>query len=60
MDWQPIETAPKDQVILYYPAVFKPGRGMTLPEWVKVGRAEETPFRKPSHWLPLPAAPRRP
>jgi hypothetical protein len=71
--WQPIETAPKDAMIL----LFRP----TAPEWgrvaqgkwdtqkyhkrpnpyweywIKVGGTTESRSDAPTHWMPLPAAP---
>lgn len=61
MSWQPIETHPLKggPFLLYYPAT-KPARGHpanTLGEMVRVGTKSETPFRQPTHWMPLPAPP---
>jgi hypothetical protein len=71
--WQPIETAPKDAMIL----LFRP----TAPEWgvvsqgkweqqshhkrgkpywdmwIKIGSTIESRRHVPTHWMPLPAAP---
>ena len=55
--WQPIETAPKEQVILFFPAEQKAGRNSRLHWMVSVGRVSDYPFRKPTHWMPLPAPP---
>ena len=55
--WQPIVTAPKGDVILYYPPVYKEGRGKTHKERIAIGRADETPYRRPTHWMPLPDRP---
>lgn len=58
MEWQPIETAPKGQVLLYFPAkVVGAYSQSTLPVMIKVDRAEAFPNRRPSHWMPLPAPP---
>lgn len=57
--WLPIESAPKGQVLLYWPAT-KPARGHpsnTLGERIDVGYAGETPHRPPTHWMPLPPPP---
>lgn len=54
-NWQPIETAPSGNVLLYYPA--KQNRsGNVLPERIVVGCAGGT-SRKPTHWIPLPNPP---
>ena len=58
MDWQPIKTAPKGDVILYFPKVWNERRReFTHSAMMKVGFAAEYPFRKPTHWMPLPAPP---
>lgn len=58
MTWQPIDTAPKDQMVLVYGracnfrlAYYDPheARWMTIPGMWGVGR--------PTHWMPLPAPP---
>lgn len=57
--WQPIETAPKGLVILYWPA-SKPAQGHpsnTLAPMIRVDHVGSTPNRRPSHWMPLPAPP---
>ena len=84
MEWQPIETAPRDgtPILLFYPegiwdSSLDAEPGSTFPDWavmrwdVEWGkRAPEadycwrgyyeatTPKGKPTHWLPIPAAPR--
>ena len=57
MEWQPIETAPRGELILYAPAVFKARRGMTNPPRIYIGHANGTPFRPPTHWMRLPEPP---
>jgi hypothetical protein len=38
MDWQPIETAPKDkEVLLFFPPIDNPMRGRTHNAWMKIG-----------------------
>ena len=53
-EWLPIESAPKGEILIYWPAVG--GRNSKVP-MIRVGYAESTPFRKPSHWMPLPPPP---
>ena len=52
--WQPIETVPSGDVILYYPK--QTGRN-ALSEWIRTGTPADTPRRKPTHWMPLPKPP---
>jgi len=57
--WRAIETAPKGQAILYFPA-YGSLRGTPRPRlqpMMRVGHASETPNRKPTHWMPLPPPP---
>ena len=56
LEWRPIESAPKCEVLLYYPEIRTKGRGLTHAEWVTTGRAGLSP-REPTHWMPLPKAP---
>lgn len=53
-EWQPIETVPSGDVILYYPK--QTGRN-ALSEWIRTGTPADTPRRKPTHWIPLPKPP---
>jgi hypothetical protein len=57
-DWQSIETAPKGEVLLYFPATpqNRSGRG-GMSEMFRVGHAIHFPFRRPTHWLKLPEPP---
>jgi hypothetical protein len=43
-EWLPIESAPKGEILIYWPAVG--GRNSKVP-MIRVGYAESTPFRKP-------------
>jgi hypothetical protein len=71
MDWQPIETAPKDAPVLLFgmtnpdermvrfkkPVVFS-GYWESLDEaWCAHGSHWDGPFFQPTHWMPLPAPP---
>jgi len=68
--WQPIETAPKDQVILVYGRpddmehVTFTRAGAHTAYWDSIdeafclsGAGWDGPFIKPTHWMPLPAPP---
>jgi hypothetical protein len=56
--WQPIETAPKGkELILYWPKVSN-GKNSVLYPMIRVDRIGMTPFREPTHWMPLPEPPK--
>ena len=55
MEWKPIESAPSGHVILYHPATIS---RVPLKEWIRVGWVGDTPNRMPTHWMPLPDAPK--
>ena len=70
MDWQPIETAPKDRTILVYgqptdiPELQFTGPGTFTAYWDEIdsafcltGGTWRGPFIKPTHWMPLPPLP---
>jgi uncharacterized protein DUF551 len=70
IDWQPIETAPRDgtNIMLYYPLkeVNESWEGIVFcywnkweNNWVWSGRARRTFSRgfQPTHWMPLPEPP---
>jgi len=58
-EWRDIETAPRDEVLLYFPKIVTGAhRQSFLPEMYRIGRASDTPNRRPTHWRPLPASPR--
>jgi hypothetical protein len=53
MNWQPIETAPAGKSVLACNALGYVGRAILLNgKWEHIG--------KPTHWMPLPAAPGAP
>ena len=57
MAWQPIETAPKDALILGYEdemmrLIFWEGE-----EWKVVGASIHSWWFEPTHWMPLPEPP---
>lgn len=57
-EWQPIESAPKEQVLLYFPAyksAHHPSNDRR--EMFEVGFAPGHPNRKATHWQPLPQPP---
>lgn len=54
--WQPIETAPKRMVLLYFPELDKGGRNH-LGSMMRVDYAASFPFRPATHWMPLPEPP---
>lgn len=55
--WRPIETVPDEQVLLFFPQV-QSGRNSVLHQMMQIGYARSYPSRQPSHWMPLPGAPR--
>jgi hypothetical protein len=58
MDWQPIETLGNQEALLFFPAIWSERRKeFTHRRMMKVGRKHEYPFRKPTHWMPLPPPP---
>lgn len=60
--WQPIKTAPKNNtsVLIYVPPMAKDGT-TGFPEIIMVSRFKgywwDAGHLKPTHWMPLPAAP---
>jgi hypothetical protein len=67
-NWQPIETAPKDERILVYSPSYKECfvvffawsiDDMKDTQWV-IAKGEDVTFvvRDPSHWMPLPTPPK--
>lgn len=61
MNWQPIETAPKDELILVARTkrMCGPCAAMNHSQdgWVTETPGEWVSIYTPSHWMPLPAAP---
>lgn len=61
MEGQPIETAPKGQmVLLYWPegGVIRGRNGPKLTAMMRVDWPSSTPNRPPTHWMPLPEPPK--
>ena len=56
-EWQPIETAPDEEVLLYFPPVERLRKELCLRAMYKVDHAGLFPNRPPSHWMPLPPPP---
>lgn len=59
MDWQPIDTAPKGELLLYFPPEERNGKVM-LSEMVRVGTYPDSYPRQPSHWMRIPPFPKVP
>jgi hypothetical protein len=57
MDWQPIETAPKGDLLLYFPKVWNERRHELKQAMMQIGYVAQYHFRVPSHWMALPDAP---
>ena len=55
-EWRPIETAPNDTVLLYFPALKRGTPETWLRPMMKVDHPRCT-TRKPTHWMPLPNPP---
>jgi len=66
MTWKPIETAPKDEVILAWMVDFEGEsmcsiiefNGVDRCEWANTGEEFGISWFKPTHWMPLPEPPR--
>lgn len=61
--WRPIETAPKDTLILFYGAKrleMTVGMNHSRDGWVSDSTSEFLSMYPPTHWMPLPAAPSSP
>jgi hypothetical protein len=56
--WQPIETAPLGNLLLYAPAKVARNRGMTHQPRLYIGVRSDAPNRPPTHWMPLPSPPK--
>ena len=58
MDWQPIETAPKEtRVLVYRPNAA--GERLGIDCWMAIYDAwsNSRPHEQPTHWMPLPKSP---
>ena len=61
MDWQPIETAPKDgtQCLGFVPSYYQGKGGCALVLWLNGQWMDGKAWAcKPTHWMPLPPPPR--
>ena len=68
MQWQPIETAPKDGtfIITYLPPRFVDEAGLTMIQrwkgtklqWITAGAPNRARLWQPTHWMPLPSPPK--
>ena len=56
MKWEPIETAPNGELIVYYPR-YEKGRTKLSP-LIRVGYKGTWGARNPTHWMPLPDPPK--
>lgn len=54
-EWQPVETAPKGLILLYFPPTD--GR-MKMGAMIQIDHYPVTYPRKPTHWMPLPEPPK--
>ena len=64
MEWQPIETAPKDgtKFMAYHPLkIFGGGHSIQVMKWLKGQLVytldHDSPTVLPTHWMPLPEPP---
>ena len=64
MDWQPIETAPKDGTVVLLAGCRKPVAAAWLEDEIDYWHVDDNkrgPFAlrgpAPTHWMPIPAAP---
>lgn len=53
--WMPIESAPRGELILYFPAITE-GRNQKT-QMFRIDVHPVTYPRKPTHWMPLPDPP---
>lgn len=54
--WQPIETAPKGEILLYHPPTKN--RGFGISALIRVGYKGDWPMRRATHWAKLPEPPK--
>lgn len=57
-EWQPIETAPKDDLLLGYAEGMMRLVMWENGAWVQVGATIEKGWFEPTHWMPLPEPPK--
>jgi len=55
--WRSIESAPDEEVILYFPPVISSGGHVDNRAMKRLGRVSDFPNRKPSLWMPIPPVP---
>ncbi len=58
MEWQPIETAPRDDLLLGYAEGMMRLVMWENGGWLQVGATIEQGWFKPTHWMPLPDPPK--
>ena len=58
-EWQPIETAPKDELLLGYADGMMRLVMWEGGAWVQVGATIEEGWFEPTHWMPLPEPPQK-
>src|SRR5690606_9336657 len=60
--WQPMETCPEEGEFLVYIPSERPEKRMQVAQWRKnakiIGHIFHFDSRPPTHWMPLPAAPK--
>ena len=56
--WRPIESAPKGELLLHFPAQANDHYGHgALSAMMQIGYIAQFPHRKPTHWMKRPAPP---
>jgi hypothetical protein len=59
MEWQPIETAPRDgkRVLVWHRHWYAPSTGQWYGDWWGLVYAVGPFASQPTHWMPLPSPP---